>query len=146
MTQLVPCPGCDRHVRASDPACPFCACALPDTASTTAAPAAPPRPRMSRAALFAAGATMVGAAACSSSATGGPADGASDAAAHADGGGGTGGSHPDGAAGAGGADAGSDASVAIYSAVFPPLEPLPTRIASAPIKTRSGRTAGRRSR
>jgi hypothetical protein len=54
MTQphLRPCPGCSRHARVSEAACPFCGAAL--DSSFRAAPA-PVRPaaRLSRAALFA---------------------------------------------------------------------------------------------
>ena len=32
MRQLVPCPGCARHVRASEPACPFCGDSSPRSA------------------------------------------------------------------------------------------------------------------
>ncbi|MDB4928698.1 MAG: hypothetical protein JWM10_1182 [Myxococcaceae bacterium] len=35
-TPLAPCPGCSRHVRASDAACPFCAAALDRPASGAA--------------------------------------------------------------------------------------------------------------
>ena len=51
---LRPCPGCSRHVRVSEGACPFCAASL--DASFRAAPApVPPSRRLSRAALFAFG-------------------------------------------------------------------------------------------
>ena len=57
MAQLVPCPDCHRHVRASDAGCPFCGRDLGDL---------PPPPRyepgrlrgLGRAALFALGATL----------------------------------------------------------------------------------------
>jgi hypothetical protein len=51
---LRPCPGCSRHVRVSEGACPFCGGAL--DASFRAAPApVPPSRRLSRAALVAFG-------------------------------------------------------------------------------------------
>jgi hypothetical protein len=60
MTQLIPCPGCHRHVRQTESSCPFCSVAL----SLADVPAAPlPRSRLGRAATFAFGATVVGAAA-----------------------------------------------------------------------------------
>ena len=37
MRQLVPCPGCARHVRASEPACPFCGDASPRSAPASRA-------------------------------------------------------------------------------------------------------------
>jgi hypothetical protein len=55
-SHLVPCPGCSRHVRAREDACPFCRAALPDEVRSSA----PPRriaARLSRAGLIAAGAT-----------------------------------------------------------------------------------------
>ncbi|MGZ3421470.1 MAG: hypothetical protein ACXVEF_33775 [Polyangiales bacterium] len=58
---LVPCPGCRRHVRAADGACPFCSAAID---STRIAPDA--RTRLSRGALFAVAAASVAIAGCSS--------------------------------------------------------------------------------
>ncbi len=51
---LVPCDGCGRHVRSTEPSCPFCRSALTPT------DVAPIRvdARLSRAALFAFGATV----------------------------------------------------------------------------------------
>src|SRR4051812_47263654 len=58
MTQLIPCPGCNRHVRRAETSCPFCSAAL----SLTDVPEpALPRTRLGRAATFAFGATLVGA-------------------------------------------------------------------------------------
>ncbi len=37
MRQLVPCPGCARHVRASEPTCPFCGDASPRSAPASRA-------------------------------------------------------------------------------------------------------------
>lgn len=58
MDQLIPCPGCNRHVRQAETRCPFCDVAL----SLAALPAhSLPRTRLGRAATFAFGATLVGA-------------------------------------------------------------------------------------
>ena len=58
MSQLIPCPGCNRHVRQAEISCPFCATAL----SLAHLPEhALPRTRLGRAATFAFGATLVGA-------------------------------------------------------------------------------------
>ncbi len=58
MSQLTPCPECQRHVRKTEARCPFCASALslshlPDHVL--------PRKRLGRAATFAFGATVAGA-------------------------------------------------------------------------------------
>jgi hypothetical protein len=58
MNQLVPCPSCARHVRQSEPACPFCSVEL---ALGHVSPAPLPRVRLGRAATFAFGASLVGA-------------------------------------------------------------------------------------
>ena len=56
MTQLIPCPGCNRHVRQAETSCPFCSAAL----SLADVPEhALPRTRLGRAATFAFGATLV---------------------------------------------------------------------------------------
>lgn len=58
MSQLVPCPNCQRHVRQSESTCPFCQMAL----SLDHIPLPElPRSRLGRAATFAFGATLVGA-------------------------------------------------------------------------------------
>jgi hypothetical protein len=51
---LRPCPGCARHVRVSEVACPFCGGALGAELRASPAPVAPAG-RLSRAALFAVG-------------------------------------------------------------------------------------------
>ncbi len=51
MKTLVPCPSCQRHVRASEASCPFCASALSDSLASQAVPAA--TQRLKRAAAFA---------------------------------------------------------------------------------------------
>jgi hypothetical protein len=58
MSQLTPCPECQRHVRKTEARCPFC-----DTALSLAHLPAPalPRKRLGRAATFAFGATVAGA-------------------------------------------------------------------------------------
>lgn len=64
MTHLCPCPSCNRHVAVNEVACPFCKAELPE--SFRCQPTPPPaRGRLGRAALFAAGAALAGAAACS---------------------------------------------------------------------------------
>ena len=65
MSHLAPCPACNRHVAVGETACPFCAATLPAAFRAQQRPA-PLRGRLSRAALMAAGATLMGAAACSS--------------------------------------------------------------------------------
>jgi len=58
MSQLIPCPGCNRHVRQAENSCPFCSAAL----SLADVPEhVLPRSRLGRAATFAFGATLVGA-------------------------------------------------------------------------------------
>jgi hypothetical protein len=70
MSELVPCPECQRHVRKTETSCPFCGEAL----SLSHLPAAVvPTRRLGRAATFAFGASVVGATAlvgCSSDADG----------------------------------------------------------------------------
>jgi hypothetical protein len=71
MSHLVPCPECNRHIRVTEAACPFCA--LPLDLAATPEPQLP-RARLSRAATLAFGATLVSAtalAACSSDSDGG---------------------------------------------------------------------------
>jgi hypothetical protein len=52
--QFWPCPGCSRHIRQGDAICPFCGA----TASVDIGPTRTIAGRLSRAALFAAGATI----------------------------------------------------------------------------------------
>jgi len=125
MSALNPCPSCNRHVRADETACPFCAAALPSRASLPERVL--PRGRLSRAALIAAGATLAGLSACSSSTSGSDAGTGGTTAAAGSSGGGTSGGGTNGAAGGGGGSAsagtsgsGGQVSVAIYSAAFPP--------------------------
>ena len=53
---LLPCPGCSRHVRASEATCPFCSSELPQKAVTSNGPS--PGVRLGRAALFAFGTSL----------------------------------------------------------------------------------------
>lgn len=112
MSHLVPCAGCQRHVRVSDENCPFCGRALTPEQRNSAPPPLPGR-RLGRAALFTFGATMLSAAACSSG-SGGNTDARNDAPA-ADGAGGNsgrggqGGSGGASSDGGGGTDGGKDA-------------------------------------
>jgi hypothetical protein len=59
MTQLLPCSGCSRHVRASDRVCPFCGEALPLSLQKVALPTK----RLGRAATMAFG-VAIAASAC----------------------------------------------------------------------------------
>jgi len=54
---LVPCPDCHRHVHASEDGCPFCGASLPRDLAAKAVPGA--SQRLSRAAAFVFGATVV---------------------------------------------------------------------------------------
>jgi hypothetical protein len=58
MSQLTPCPECQRHVRKSETRCPFCGNAV---SLAHVPPPALPRKRLGRAATFAFGASVVGA-------------------------------------------------------------------------------------
>jgi hypothetical protein len=58
MSELTPCPECQRHVRKSEARCPFCAAAL--SLAHLPSPVLP-RKRLGRAATFAFGASVVGA-------------------------------------------------------------------------------------
>ena len=62
MSSLVLCPGCGRHVKSDDPACPFCQAAVvaPPSANACQGPCSGHRsPRLGRAALMAAGAALL---------------------------------------------------------------------------------------
>jgi hypothetical protein len=61
MTALVPCPGCNRHVKSDDTTCPFCQAAVA-SAPCSGRCARPSVPRLASAALVAAGAALLGAA------------------------------------------------------------------------------------
>jgi hypothetical protein len=93
MSQFEPCPACQRHVVTAETVCPFCAAPLPESFRSVAR--LPPRGRMSRAALLAAGA---GATLLSACFTGSSAYGVAapyDAGSTGQGGAGGGGSAPD---------------------------------------------------
>lgn len=69
MSRLAVCPGCARHVRVTEVACPFCGLAFDAAFARTPSPRRPVG-RLSRAALFAIGsAAAVTAIDCSSSST-----------------------------------------------------------------------------
>jgi len=63
MTQLEPCPHCNRHVKVSETSCPFCAGVLAD-AFANIAPRVAPRARLGRAAVFAFGVVATTQVAC----------------------------------------------------------------------------------
>ena len=117
MSNFVPCPACNRHVARAETACPFCAAALPAVAAAADPPARPPG-RLGRAALFAAGAALMGAEACSNAV---PVYGAPS---------GFGGNNTatDGGGGTDGADGSPQdgSAVALYGAAPAPLEAAPT--------------------
>jgi len=100
MSHLVPCSGCQRHVQVTEEHCPFCGVARSLQQRSSPPPAMPTR-RLGRAALFAFGATMLSATACSDS-TSGTKDAATDTAADTAGTGGSG----SGGSGSGGAGSG----------------------------------------
>jgi hypothetical protein len=68
MSALVPCPGCNRHVKSDETNCPFCQAAVAPVASESCSGrcARPFPSRLASAALVAAGAALLGAA-CESS-------------------------------------------------------------------------------
>jgi hypothetical protein len=103
MSCLSPCPACNRHVATDEAACPFCSAVLPDSFRCDPRPKS--RGRMSRAAILAASAALIGAESCSS---GAPAYGVPA---------------PDAATDTGTMDGGP---VALYGAVPAPLEQAPT--------------------
>ncbi len=107
MSHLIACLGCARHVRATDPTCPFCGETLP--ASLRGAAPRLPSERLGRTATFVFGATLA-----ASTAVGCGDGSGSDAGAGTDGGAtsdaGSGGADAGGTdAGGGGTDAGYDA-------------------------------------
>ncbi len=68
MSALVPCSGCNRHLKSDETTCPFCQAAVASVAPEACAGrcARPSAPRLVSAALVAAGAALLGAA-CESS-------------------------------------------------------------------------------
>jgi hypothetical protein len=85
---LMPCPDCVRHIRASEPSCPFCGREIPESLRSSAPPKAPVR-RIGRTALFAFGvATSISVAACSDRGDPGPGGDVDSGGAIADSGGG----------------------------------------------------------
>jgi hypothetical protein len=104
MSQLAPCPACKRHIVTTETACPFCAATLSDSFRGQP-PARRPPGRLSRAAMLAAGAALLGAEACSDDVVtvpiyGAPADAAIDSGT-------------------------TDSVVALYGAAPAPLESAP---------------------
>jgi hypothetical protein len=67
MSDLIPCPGCQRHVQSQETSCPFCQVALSPARPCTGC-SGPLPARLARAALVAAGAALLGAACQSQSA------------------------------------------------------------------------------
>ncbi len=65
MSQLLPCPACQRHVHSNEPACPFCGAALSSARPCTGCSGSTAA-RVARATLVAAGAALL-AGGCSSS-------------------------------------------------------------------------------
>lgn len=112
MNHLVPCPDCSRHVRTHESACPFCgsALALQDTP-----PPLLPRVRLGRAATFAFGATLAGAAALAG--CGGAEEGKGGGGTSAGGSASSAGKGGANAAGTGGSSGGSDTPIGpVYGA------------------------------
>jgi hypothetical protein len=73
MSCLHVCPACSRHVRANEPACPFCALVLPADFSVCARATRPPPSRpLTRASLVLMGATALAACGKSTGAPTGP--------------------------------------------------------------------------
>jgi hypothetical protein len=111
MSNLIPCPGCNRHVLSREIVCPFCSADLPESIPLQARSTRPFK-RLSRAALFTAGAAFIGVEACTNVM---PVYGAPS---------GEGGRNPtaDGGGGAGGGSSGNDSAVANQGASAAPLE------------------------
>ncbi|NVB85258.1 MAG: hypothetical protein HOV81_43235 [Kofleriaceae bacterium] len=63
MNQLEPCPQCERHVKVSEPSCPFCMYSLTE-AFANIGPRLAPRARLGRAATFAFGIVAMSQGAC----------------------------------------------------------------------------------
>ncbi|HET6283691.1 MAG TPA: hypothetical protein VFH73_22235 [Polyangia bacterium] len=89
-SQLRPCPSCARHARIVETVCPFCHAALPDSFGLAPFPDRSGR-LLSRAALFALGASLMGAPACDGDAKGTDASTMDSKGSGGSGGGGTGG-------------------------------------------------------
>jgi hypothetical protein len=75
--RLLPCPGCARHARASETTCPFCGSPLAEAFAEAPLPRKPSA-RLTRAALYAIGATSLGVAAACGTSSGGATDAGSD--------------------------------------------------------------------
>jgi hypothetical protein len=104
MSELTPCPECQRHVRTTESRCPFCDSAL--SLSQVARPVLP-RSRLGRAATFAFGATLASATALLG--CGGESESKKERGGSAGGGSAGGGSAGSGSAGGGSAAGSSNA-------------------------------------
>ena len=119
MSHFVPCPACNRHVMSTETACPFCTAAMPECFCAQT-PAPRPPGRLSRAAMLAAGAALLGAEACN---TATPVYGAPA---------------PDGSVpmnDAASTDSADGSAVALYGAAPAPLEETPADNGAAPQPT-----------
>jgi hypothetical protein len=94
MSNLFPCPACNRHLRGTEVACPFCSADLPEPIPPQTSIQRSPR-RRGRLALLTAGVAFIGVEACSVAVYGAPSpdagntpttDGGSDASSSTDGG------------------------------------------------------------
>ena len=116
MNDLIPCPGCSRHVRRSETSCPFCSASVRDAA--LGAPVRQlPAARLGRLALFTFAAASIGTAACGGDeGEKGPGTGGAGGAANGSGGASTGGTqNAAGKPAAGGYNQGGSA-MALYGA------------------------------
>jgi len=129
---LIPCPACSRHVFVEACACPFCAVKL---RVCEARVGAAPGPHLSRAARLAAGAALVGAAACSSTSVippyGIPPGHDASADVHADG---DAGGADAGSAGAGGSASGGAGGTSSPPDAGPDRPVVPIYGAAAPVQ------------
>ena len=62
MSELIPCPGCQRHVQSDEAVCPFCGATVSAGAPCNGRCSGPTAARVAKAALVAAGAAVLGAA------------------------------------------------------------------------------------
>jgi hypothetical protein len=120
---LIACPGCARHVRVGEAACPFCKTSL-EEASRAFTARLPPAQRLSRAALYAFGVgSLTVAAACGGSVAGGTGEkDAGDEASMVGQDAAYGGSPPDGSVGQPVYGAPFDATVAPPYGIAPPFD------------------------
>ena len=69
MSELVPCPSCERHIQSGETACPFCQATFSPARRCAAGCSGATAARLAKAALVAAGAAVLGAACQSQSVT-----------------------------------------------------------------------------